>query len=314
MKNNTTARFRTMKAVRYLAIALIVVVAIFCILLNFGDGVSFPNWETIFDSTRISAAATLEESSDFFRVVNVGQGDCLLLYSKGCVAMVDTGPKESEQVLRAKLKQYGVSKIDLLIFSHMDSDHSGNAEMLAKEFHIRSMLTPFKADPPDDPTGLLALRDAVLSAGGGVYNGRQGMSLTVGDFEITDLLDVYDAQSTNNQMMYLMVRHGNKHILLTGDGEETAEERLLSENLKLSCDILKVAHHGSNTSTSKKLLKACTPKYSVISVGAGNKFGHPTDAVLQRLESSKTELYRTDMDGDITFYFEGDNIEIKTEN
>ncbi len=313
MKSNILP-VRTVKLIKFAVAALIVLCALFSVLLTFGDGVSFPNWESIFRSSKVAPANSLEASRDFFRVVDVGQGDCLLFYSKGSAAMFDVGPQESSYVLQSKLQRYGINTLDLLSFSHYEEDHAGNVSVLRKWCDIQNLLLPKPVDSTEDPKGILSLRSSVISNGGKVYTARQGMVITVGNFEITVLACFSDEEDVNNQSPYFMAEIDGNRILLTGDAESAAEERLFDENLDLTCEILKVPHHGSNSSTSKEFLKQCRPDYAVISCGAGNRYGHPNDNVLQRLESSKAQLYRTDMDGDITFYFENGDIEVKTEN
>ena len=110
-----------------------------------------------------------------------------------------------------------------------------------------------------------------------------------------------------------MAEIGDIKFLFTGDGELIAENELLKRTKDIDCDVLKVAHHGSKTSTNYEFLKATTPEYAVISVGKGNSYNHPHDESVTALEKADAEIYRTDYHGDIIFYIQNGEISIKTE-
>ena len=110
-----------------------------------------------------------------------------------------------------------------------------------------------------------------------------------------------------------MVEIDEVKFLFTGDAETKAEKYILEQNLKLDCDVLKVSHHGSNTSSSKEFLDATTPEYAVISVGEGNMYNHPHNVTLEKLKQANAKIYRTDKQGDITFNVDDREIKIITE-
>ena len=110
-----------------------------------------------------------------------------------------------------------------------------------------------------------------------------------------------------------MIKYGDTKFLFTGDAEREAEQVILNSGADLSCDVLKVGHHGSDTSTSYVWLNAILPEYAVISVGKENSYGHPTDAVLSRLRDADVKTYRTDLNGDIYVTSDGKTVTIKTD-
>ena len=99
--------------------------------------------------------------------------------------------------------------------------------------------------------------------------------------------------------------YGNTSFLFTGDAEELSESEILRSGFEVQADVLKIGHHGSQTSTSEAFLKAVSPKYAIISVGAGNSYGHPNENVIERLEKNGVTIYRTDFDKDIVVYSDG---------
>ena len=139
------------------------------------------------------------------------------------------------------------------------------------------------------------------------------MNFKVGDFEIT-VLALYDKlDDENNRSVMLAAEIDKKKFIFTGDAEVKAENLLLNEGLNLKCDVFKAGHHGSSTSNSEKLLTQMKPKYAVISAGENNMYGHPHREVLADFESFNTEVFRTDLSGDITFYVKNGYINPKTE-
>jgi competence protein ComEC len=139
------------------------------------------------------------------------------------------------------------------------------------------------------------------------------MNFKIGEFEITVLATFGTMELENNRSIITMAEIDGKKFLLAGDIESGAEKYLLKENLNLTCDVLKVAHHGSSTSSKMDFLKAVSPEMAVISVGKDNFYGHPHSEVLSALEHIGADIYRTDIDGDVSFFIEDGEIVPKTE-
>ncbi len=117
----------------------------------------------------------------------------------------------------------------------------------------------------------------------------------------------------NNTSIVMKLTYGNTSFLFTGDAEREEEQEIISAGYDLSADMLKVGHHGSDTSTSYVWLREIMPEYAVISVGKGNSYGHPTEAVLSRLRDADVKLYRTDLQGDIIAVSNGETVTVTTE-
>lgn len=214
--------------------------------------------------------------------IDVGQGDsCLieLAHNKGNILIDTYGYNVSY------LKFLGINKIDYLIITHSDDDHCHNINEIKKEFNV-SYIATNKYDS-------LNLNEIHYSSGDKIYIKNLVFNILSPDIDMND---------KNNNSLVMSVNISGYKILFTGDLEKEGEEYLLKNMLgSLNADILKVGHHGSNTSSTKEFIDAVSPKYSVISCGLDNKYGFPHDSTLKELR--KTKIYRTDRDGNIRFIF-----------
>lgn len=246
-----------------------------------------------------------QATEDFVRFIDVGQGDSILISSNGYNALVDTGPPESQDALLADMQEALVDEIDVLLITHLHNDHTGGIEAVCKNYYIDNLIAPDLEKKSNNDADIA--KQTVLSQGGEVYTAKVGMNFILGDFEITVLGYYPDMEDENNRSVVVMAKIGEYKFLLTGDAQAKTESRLLLDGITLDCDILKAGHHGSKTSTSEKFLEAASPQFSVISVGEGNKYNHPSDSVLEDLEEDSTVL-RTDENGTVTFYIKNDKL------
>lgn len=247
---------------------------------------------------------------DFIKFMDVGQGDGAIIYSDGYCAVIDLGEATvSDEVLK-DLALLNVNQIDMLVISHYHTDHIGGYKDVSEKYKIKNMIGP----KITDRSLKLAktARDEIVGDGGRFFEGIFGLNFTVGEWKIT-VLGYYDNEDENNRSIYLMAEIDGVKFLFTGDGEREAEEKLLSRTKDIDCDVLKVAHHGSNTASGYEFLEHAKPEYAVISSGVGNDYGHPHSATVKALEKMNTEIYRTDTKGDIIFLVDGGEIKIETE-
>lgn len=252
-----------------------------------------------------------DQTQDFIKFIDVGQGDCALIYSNGYAALIDTGLSSTADDLLFNFADCNISSLDAVIISHLHADHIGGLSQIIKTSKIENLIMPQILSDSID----IAKNDKLNAVKNGTdfYDARQGMNFCIGEFEITVLSDFENQNNENNRSLFVMAQIDDIRFLFTGDAETDAEELLLKENLDIDCEVLKVSHHGSDSSTSESFLNATTPEYAVISVGEDNKYSHPHSSVINTLEHSGAEIYRTDSDGDITFYIEDGKININTE-
>ena len=248
--------------------------------------------------------AAPEEGAVHITFLDVGQADCALIRTADTVIVVDTGASASNGAeLVSYLRRSGIERIDLLILSHPHEDHIGGAPALLREFDVAACLMP---DLLEDSA---VFRETVAALGDEdceVTRAFAGVVSEHGDLTVEVLSPTREFYSTvNDACAVVRVRFGEFSVLFMGDASETVEKELVDlykDDLK--ADILKVAHHGSSSSTSAQFLFAVMPQYAAISCAAGNEYGFPHVEVLARLASVGAVVHRTDTEGTGTFFVE----------
>ncbi|MBE6808837.1 MAG: MBL fold metallo-hydrolase [Ruminococcaceae bacterium] len=264
-------------------------------------------------STSALFGNSFDKNSDFVRIIDVGQGDSILIYSNGYSALIDTGLSDAASDVCTALESCGIKTLDVLLITHLDSDHIGAAAGVTEIYGVKNLIMPEISSESEGLSTAQLVINRVVEADGNIYTAVQGMNFEIGEFELTVLAAFPEMADENNRSVITVAEIEDLKFLLTGDMEAKAEKALLGENLDLKCDVLKVGHHGSSTSSNMDLLKAVMPRYAAISVGQNNDFGHPHNEVISDLQYIGAEIYRTDTDGDITFYIENKRIVPKTE-
>lgn len=231
-------------------------------------------------------------------VLDVGQGLALVLQTQHHVLLYDAGPKTSlesdagERVILPHLRAEGIRKLDGMVISHNDNDHSGGMLSVINQVPTQWLLSSL----PAEVDGVKNLKCA-----GDQYWQWDGVSFEVlGPAISTYAEDIKD----NNRSCVLLVKSKYGSIILPGDIERDAEQALMESDAKrLSADVLVVPHHGSKTSSGPNFIDAVAPKIAIFTVGYRNRFGHPKEEVMQRYQSRKIQTYRSDQDGAVILSF-----------
>lgn len=246
--------------------------------------------------------------NQYYHFVDVGQGDCTFIRTAfGKNLLVDGGEEEyGKNVLMPYLLDRGVSSIDYMIVSHFDSDHVGGLFYILKNMDVKNVLIGMQYEYNKNFSDFLKLvkekniRLKILKLGD---NFAIDKSLCM-EVLWPPSKKMIDENGINNNSLVFKLNNVEFSCLFTGDIEEIAEREILkyykNDLKKLNSDVIKVPHHGSNTSSSLDFLEAVQPKVCIIEVGKKNRFGHPNDEIIERYENINCKIYRTDEMGEIT--------------
>jgi len=250
------------------------------------------------------------KNDDHLKVVffNVGQGDSIFIEtSRGHQILIDGGPDNSVLNSLEKVMNPFDKNIDMVILTHADKDHLGGLISVLKTYNIDSFVW---TGAQSDSEIFKELVDLIKNEN--VVNVDIHDRILAADIE----LEIYnpsdsveDIKDLNDTSIVAKLVHGNSKFLLTGDLSSNFEDDLIND-FDLKSNILKIGHHGSKYSTSDEFLKAVSPNCAVIQVGK-NSYGHPAERVMSLLEKNNVKILRTDINGDIVFYSDKENIFFK---
>jgi len=242
--------------------------------------------------------------------VDVGQGDATIIQAGTHSMLIDAGTNASTITLVNNIKADGINNFDVVVGTHPHEDHLGGMDAVLNQFGTGTFYMPAVSS---DTKTFEDVLQAAHRKGLAVSTPVPGSSFTLGTATCTILAPNSQSYSdVNSYSIVLRVAYGQSTFLFTGDAQTDSEKEMLAKGYNLKADVLKVGHHGSGTSTSPEFLKAVSPAYAVIMVGAGNDYGHPHQVTLNKLNSAGVKVYRTDLNGNITFNSDGQKLSVKT--
>lgn len=280
------------------------------------------------------------------RILDVGpiNGDSILITSPaGKTVLIDAGDTTKGKTVVEALKRNNVQQLDYLIVTHPHPDHMGGVTEVFKAVKVLNVIdngqlpsvppqlaaTPKRGTSPTvkskQPPSLTKFYDdykaALNSSGARHENGTPGMKYDLGGGALLTILAPSEPFFTKDKMstggneanansIVARLDYGSFSMLLAGDAEDQTEHRLLTKELELQARVLKVSHHGSKYASSGDFLNRVKPEIAIVSCGAWNRYGHPSQAVLDRLRAANVKLYRTDLQGEITITTRGKDNEL----
>lgn len=238
--------------------------------------------------------------------IDVGQGDSILVQQGGKNMLIDTGTNASTDSLISYLKSQNIKKLDYLVITHPHEDHIGGADAVIKGFDIGTLyMTKYTTTTKTYKDVLCAVKLKGLKP----IQPALGSSFKLGNANCVFYGPVNpNGNDLNTTSIVIKLTYGNTKFLFTGDAQTSNEEGMINKGYDLSADVLKVGHHGSDTSTSKAFLSKVNPRYAVISCGKNNDYGHPHKSTMEILQAQKITVYRTDESGTIVCTSNGNNI------
>ena len=250
--------------------------------------------------------------------LDVGQGDAIFIETpNGNQVLVDGGPDNSVLQKLGETMPFYDKDIGLVVLTHSDADHLTGLIGVLERYEVENVIY---SNIVRKSALYNAWREAVTEEGANIIDPVAGKVIDLGNSVTLAIIHPAESLSgkvmekVNNESVVLMLKYGETEILLTGDIEAKTERQMILSGVTLDADILKVAHHGSKTSTIEEFLYEVSPQVAVIQVGAKNRYGHPTKEVLKRLEDYGIRYYRNDIDGDIKVISDGENYQVITTN
>ena len=254
-----------------------------------------------------SVSENIKIQDDKFNVLflDVGQADCELIIVDGKTMLIDAGNKNDGELIVSAIKGLGIERLDYVIGTHVHEDHIGGMSYIVDAFEIDKFYLPYNT------TSTTSYYEKLLTS-------LSNKNMSIEEANVGDLLDFGstkceimavrndEPENINEESIVVEITYGTQKFLFMGDAETSNEKSRIWNDV----DVIKVGHHGSNTSSSEDFLKQVLPEIAVILAGEGNSYGLPKDKILDRYEKIGSKIYRTDQDGTIQIVSDGNINEI----
>ena len=285
---------------RFMKTKLFTWLALVCILVA---GISVPSSAASSHQTEAQVIESSETNAPFeMTMLDVGQGLSLLIKADGKYMIYDGGGRSRSSYVVSYLKKHGVTELQYLTASHYDEDHIAGLVGVLNTTKVDTIVCP---DYQKDTKIYQSFINKEQQSKAKVIHPKTGYTLTLGNAAIKVLSADNSAEKDNNRSIAMRVTYGNFSVIMTGDAELDEETSIIYNKYNIDSDVYVAGHHGSKYSSSTAFLNAVTPAYTLISCGTGNSYGHPTEEALRRIKESGSKLYRTDVQGEVTVYSDG---------
>ncbi len=246
--------------------------------------------------------------------IDVGQGDAILLqHQEGDTVLIDGGDRFAsiEEKLISYLTKAGVERFDAIIATHPHADHIGGLPAVMENFPVDAIYDSGRVHTSQTYENYLMLIDEKDIP---FKTPRRGDKIELDNltFDIVHPGENVEEYSLNDASITAHLQYGQISFIFTGDIEESAEREIVETGIDIKSTVLKVAHHGSRTSTNDYFLEAVNPEVAIIQVGENNRFSHPAPEVKNRLQENNIDIYRNDLNGDIVINTDGETYTIET--
>lgn len=238
--------------------------------------------------------------------IDVGQGDSIFIELPDKKTMlIDAGEASYGQTVESYIKKLGYLKINYIVGTHPHTDHIGGLAYIISKFEVEKVFMSPKTSTSKTYVNLLnVINEMGLSAN---YLSAGNNIIDTDNLKVSILAPNKEYTDANNNSIVIKIVYNNNKFLFMGDAEKTSENDILSD---VSADVIKIGHHGSDTSSSENFVNRVKAKYVIISVGKDNQYNHPNSVVLDRWIASGASIYRTDINGNIIVISDGNEIKI----
>ncbi len=290
-------------------------ILIFSIVFNIIIGLNILPVHVLYSKLGIIKGIEKQDSDFTIYYLDVGQSDCSIIICDGKVMMIDAGTKSQNVKIKSALFVLGIDKIDYLIVTHPHDDHMGNAAELIREYNVESIVMPrISKENQVDTLTFNNLINSIAKYNVNPMTASSGERINLGRATIDFIAPFEQNDNLNNMSIVLKVTFEETSFLFQGDAEETIENQIVSSNIDVSSDVIKVGHHGSNTSSTVEYLEKVNPSVAIVSCGADNTFKHPNKQTIDTLEEQHIKTYITAYNGNITVTSDGESIDVTYEN
>lgn len=273
--------------------------------------------DRLYVNTNLSAAPPTDLEGDLLvHFLDVGQADCTLLQTPEQNILIDAGDLGGGAAIVDYLKGNGVKRLDMVIATHPHADHIGGMTEVIEAFDIgRVLFSPLPDSLIPTTKTYENLLDTIAKKGLKISRAKPDTAYDLGGgATMTILAPLAEYDDLNDTSISCRVAFGETSFLFTGDAEKISENDMVRRyGADLSSSVLKLGHHGSDTSSQEKWLNLVNPKMAIACVGYDNKYGHPDPTVLRRLSNRGTTLYRTDRNGAVVIASDGKHLSVSTE-
>lgn len=298
---------------KWIPIALSVLIPM-ALVVSVLEAFNVTSWNKIFSSVGIIDGTQVADENFVVYCLDVGQSDCTVIVCDDTVMMIDTGTSNQVYNIRTSLYTLGIEKIDYMVITHPHDDHMSGASYLIENYNVSNILMPSLSYENRVTTQTyFNLLDSITKYNVNPIAVSAGDSFNLGSSCVEILSPSKQDDDLNNMSVVIKITYGNTEMLFQGDSDSSIEKQLLMSDYDISADLIKVGHHGSNTSSYATFLDAVDPEYAIISSGSDNNYGHPNTYVVERLEERNIKPYITSLNGDITIISDGNDLFIKTE-
>lgn len=314
------------KTVKSAKLVLTIIFVVLTALFSYGRTLNshiltwfqIPTWPQIYEFVGLHLEEYIEipDAPLVVSFIDVGQGDCTFIKTKEADILIDAGESESAETVIEYLNLYNVDDLEYIIATHPHSDHVGALPKIMEEIEAEKLVLPIKSEKTTDGTQyrnelIQIAREKNIKVTEVPLD--SDYEITLGKLKLVFLGPIVDDENLNNTSLIVKLTFDKISFLFTGDAEKLEEYTLVSRDFEqgggtLKSDILKVAHHGSNTSSISDFVKAVNPEYAVISCGVDNEYGHPHNLTIQTLTNIGAKILRTDLSGSIVIASDGKEI------
>ncbi len=296
-------------------VVLIVALVVFSIIINTLIYFNVFSVNTLYAKLGIINGIEKQDSNFAVYYLDVGQSDCSIVTCDDMTMMIDTGTRVRYYEIKDALFALGINKIDYLIVTHPHDDHMSNASDIIRNYSVKNIIMP-KISAENNVESLIysTLINTIAEYNVNPMTAVSGDCFDFGSSSVKVLAPIKQNKNLNNMSLVLKIQYGETSFLFQGDVEENVENELLNSGIDVSADVIKIGHHGSNTSTGERFLTRVNPLFAVISCGADNNFKHPNKQTIDTLDSNNVKTFITAYHGNITVISDGKTIDVLYEN